>query len=226
MLFFLNHPLEGKRTMCPCLTEELERKYYGSDPIFVWDPTNDCNRPVRGVHSNEIKLWPLYPEFVRKTFETAFSQEVMIGDDSTHRVIEKEWQEVFTSLRDLTVKCSCGSETFIDPSAQLCRCINCGKAVNRPIILKVKKYHVALTVGKKVYACHTQYDSDDFKTVEGEVISSRNNPALLGLRNDSESTWEVILPNGISKGYSKGQVIKLGRGLKINFGNGNVAEII
>lgn len=70
MLFFLNHPLEGKRTMCPCLTEELERKYYGSDPIFVWDPTNDCNRPVRGVHSNEIKLWPLYPEFVRKTFET------------------------------------------------------------------------------------------------------------------------------------------------------------
>lgn len=226
MLLFLNHPLEGKRTMCPCLTEELERKFYGSDPVFVWDPANDANRPVRGVHTNEIKLWPLYPAFVRKTFEKAFSHEVMVGNDTTHRVIEKEWQEVFTTLRDLTIKCSCGSETFIDPSQQSCRCINCGKSIERPLILKVKKYHAALAPGKKLYACHVQYDSDDFKEAKGEVISSRNNPSLLGLRNDSNNTWEAILPNGSSKGYPNGQVIKLGKGIKINFGNGNVAEVI
>lgn len=226
MLLFLNHPLEGKRTMCPCLTEELERKFYGSDPVFVWDPANDANRPVRGVHTNEIKLWPLYPAFVRKTFEKAFRHEVMVGNDTTHRVIEKEWQEVFTTLRDLTIKCSCGSETFIDPSQQSCRCINCGKSIERPPILKVKKYHAALAPGKKLYACHVQYDSDDFKEAKGEVISSRNNPSLLGLRNDSNNTWEAILPNGSSKGYPNGQVIKLGKGIKINFGNGNVAEVI
>ena len=226
MLLFLNHPLEGKRTMCPCLTEELERKFYGSDPVFVWDSTNDSNRPVRGVHTNEIKLWPLYPEFVRKTFEKAFSHEVMVGNDTTHRVIEKEWQEVFTTLSDLMVKCSCGSETFIDPSKQACQCINCGKSIERPLILKVKKYHAALTPGKKLYACHVQYDSDDFKEARGEVIASRNNPALLGLRNDSDNTWEAILPNGTSKGYPNGQVIKLGKGIKINFGNGNVGEVI
>lgn len=226
MLLFLNHPLEGKRTMCPCLTEELERKFYGSDPVFVWDAANDSNRPVRGVHTNEIKLWPLYPDFVRKTFEKAFSHEVMVGNDTTHRVIEKEWQEVFTTLRDLTVKCSCGSETFIDPSQQTCRCINCGKSLERPPILKVKKYQAALAPGKKIYACHVQYDSDDFKEARGEVISSRNNPAVLGLKNDSSTTWEAILPNGTSKGYPSGQVIKIGKGMKINFGNGNVAEVI
>lgn len=226
MLLFLNHPLEGKRTMCPCLTEELERKFYGSDPVFVWDSTNDSNRPVRGVHTNEIKLWPLYPEFVRKTFEKAFSHDVMVGNDTTHRVIEKEWQEVFTTLRDLMVKCSCGSETFIDPSKQSCQCINCGKNIERPLILKVKKHHAALTPGKKLYACHVQYDSDDFKEARGEVVASRNNPALLGLRNDSNNTWEAILPNGTSKGYPNGQVIKLGKGIKINFGNGNIGEVI
>ena len=226
MLLFLNHPLEGKRTMCPCLTEELERKFYGSDPVFVWDSSNDGNRPVRGVHTNEIKLWPLYPEFVRKTFEKAFSHEVMVGDDTTHRVIEKEWQEVFTTLRDLMVKCTCGSETFIDPSLHACRCINCGKSIERPLILKVKKYQAALTAGKKLYACHVQYDSDDFKEAQGEVVASRNNPAVLGMRNDSNTTWEAILPNGTSKVYSNGQVIKLGKGLKINFGNENVGEII
>lgn len=212
--------------MCPCLTEELERKFYGSDPVFVWDAANDSNRPVRGVHTNEIKLWPLYPDFVRKTFEKAFSHEVMVGNDTTHRVIEKEWQEVFTTLRDLTVKCSCGSETFIDPAQQTCRCINCGKSLERPPILKVKKYQAALAPGKKIYACHVQYDSDDFKEARGEVISSRNNPAVLGLKNDSSTTWEAILPNGTSKGYPSGQVIKIGKGMKISFGNGNVAEVI
>ncbi len=214
MLLFLNHPLEGKRTMCPCLTEELERKFYGSDPVFVWDPANDANRPVRGVHTNEIKLWPLYPAFVRKTFEKAFSHEVMVGNDTTHRVIEKEWQEVFTTLRDLTIKCSCGSETFIDPSQQSCRCINCGKSIERPPILKVKKYHAALAPGKKLYACHVQYDSDDFKEAKGEVISSRNNPSLLGLRNDSIRLGKPFSRMAPAKGYPNGQVIKLGKGIK------------
>ncbi len=225
MLLFLNHPLEGRRTMCPCLTEELERKYYGSEPVFVWDPSN-ANPPVRGVHTNEIKLWPLYPEFVRNTFIKAFSHEAMVGRDTTHRVIEKEWQQVFTSLRDITVKCSCGGETFIDPSTGTSRCINCGKDLERPLILKVKKYRVAMAAGKKIYACHAQYDSDDFRQVRGEVVASRTNPALLGLRNDSDSTWEAILPNGTSKSYTKGQVIKLGKGIKINFGNNNVAELL
>lgn len=225
MLLFLNHPLEGKRTMCPCLTEELERKFYGSDPVFVWDETNDSNRPVRGVHTNEIKLWPVYPEFVRKTFQKAFSHEVMVGNDTAHRVIEKEWQEVFTSLRDVTIKCSCGEETFIDPAQPSSRCVNCGKEIERPLMLKVKKYNVALTSGTKLHACHVKYDSDDFKAVKGEVISSRNDPSLLGLKNRSGTTWEAILPNGTTKGYPDGQVIKLGKGMKINFGNGNVAEV-
>ena len=225
MLLFLNHPLEGRKTMCPCLTEELERKFYGSDPVFVWDPSNDANRPVRGVHTNEIKLWPVYPEFVRKTFEKAFSHEVMVGSDTTHRVIEKEWQEVFTALRDVTIKCSCGGETFIDPSLPNCRCVNCGKTIERPMMLKVKKYNIALAAGAKLYACHTKYDSDDFKEVKGEVVASRTNPALLGLKNSSGSTWQAILPNGTSKDYPDGQVVKLGKGIKINFGHNNTGEI-
>lgn len=226
MLLFLNHPLEGRRTMCPCLTEEKEREFYGSGPVFVWDPVNDSNRPVRGVHTNELRLWPLYPEFVRKTFEKAFSQEVMVGADTAHRVIENEWQEVFTTLRDVLIKCGCGSETFIDPALAVGKCINCGKEIPRPLMMKVKKYQAALTPGKKIFACHVQYDSDDFREARGEIISSRNDPTLLGLRNDSDVSWEAVLPNGTTKAYTKGQVIKLGKGMKINFGNGNVAEIL
>lgn len=226
LLLFLNHPLEGKKTMCPCLTEELERKLYGSEPVFVWDSNDDTNRPVRGVHVNEIKFWPIYPKFVRDTFEEAFSHEAMVGADTQHRVTEKKWQEVFTALRDCLAKCSCGGETFIDVTQSTCKCINCGKDIQRPMILKVKKYNVVMQPGNLVYSCHAVHDSDNFKEAKGEVISSRQDPSLIGLKNNSDFNWTAILPNGTSKAYSNGQVIKLGRGLKINFGNGNEGEIV
>ena len=225
LLLFLNHPLEGKRTMCPCLTEELERKFYGIEPVFVWDAQNDTNRPVRGVHVNEIKFWPIYPKFVRDTFEEAFSNAAMVGADTQHRVTEKKWQEVFTALRDCLIICACGGETFIDVQTATCKCINCGKEIQRPMIMKVKKHHVVMQAQKKIYACHAVYDSDDFREVKGEVITSKQDASLVGLKNNSDNSWTAILPNGTTKAYANGQVIKLGKGLKINFGNGNEAEI-
>ncbi len=139
MLLFLNHPLEGKRTMCPCLTEELERKFYGSDPVFVWDQQTTLIALCVVSIQTRLNFGRYIPHSLERHLKKAFSHEVMVGNDTTHRVIEKEWQEVFTTLRDLTIKCSCGSETFIDPSQQSCRCINCGKSIERPPILKVKK---------------------------------------------------------------------------------------
>ena len=228
LLLFLNHPLEGKKTLSsPCLTEEHERKFYGSDPVFVWDASNDSNRPVRGVHQNEIKLWPLYPKFVRDTFEEAFSHESMVGTDVEHRVQEKNWQEVFTALRDVMINCpGCRAETFIDVTNPSCKCINCGRDIAKQPVLKIKKYSIVLAPGKKVYACHAIHDSDDFREVKGEVITSRTDPSLVGLKNESSNTWTAILPNGTSKPYAKDQVIKVLLGLKINFGNGNEGVIV
>lgn len=227
LLLFLNHPLEGKKTMCPCLTEEHERKFYGSEPVFVWDPTNDSNRPVRGVHVNEIKFWPVYPQFVRDTFIEAFSKESMVGADTTHRVQEKKWQEVFTALRDSIIDCPfCKGETFYDFGSNANKCVNCGKDIPQLPLLSIKKYKVPLISGKKVYSCHVVHDSDDFKEVKGEVVSSRTDASLIGLKNNSDMNWIAMLPNGTTKQYSKGQIIKLGKGLKINFGNGNQGEII
>ena len=228
LLLFLNHPLEGKRTMMyPCLTEEKEREFYGKDPIFVWDANNDINRPVKGIHKNELKFWPIYPKFVRDTFEKAFSHESLVGDDATHRVQEKEWQEVFTSLRDVLIKCpKCKGETFVDVSQPSCSCINCGQNIPRYPVLKAKKYKVVLAPGQEVYACHVIHDSDSFSDVKGEVITAKTDPSAIGLRNKSGNSWTAILPDGTTRPCSDGQVIKLGRGLKINFGNGNEGEII
>ena len=151
----------------------------------------------------------------------------MVGADTTHRVQEKKWQEVFTALRDVLINCpSCKSETFIETNNNICKCVNCGHDIQKYPVLKVKKYNVVLAPGKKVHACHVIHDSDDFKDIKGEVVTSRTDTSLIGLKNDSDNTWTAILPNGTTKPYARNQVIKIGKGLKINFGNGNEGEII
>lgn len=217
MLLFLNHPLEGKRTMCPCLTEELERKYYGTEPVFVWDPYDDSNRPVRGVHVNEIRLWKLYPDFVRKAFEKAFSAELLTGADTEHRIIEKEWLEIFTALRDITVKHSCGSDTFYNADSENCVCINCGQEIAKPMILNVPKHKVVLAKGTRLYTCHTDGNSENDE-ITAEVVASINDSAVLGLKNCGENEWTAQLPNGVTRTFTKGQTVKLGKGIKIDFG--------
>lgn len=224
-LLFLDHPLEGKRTMSPCLTEELEQRFYGTEPIFVWDPAIDTNRPVRGQHSNEIRLWPIYPEFVRKTFEKALSQEAMIGADTEHRVTEKEWQNVFIRLRDSVITCECGGETFIDLSSSQSKCVNCGATIERPLMMKIKQYSIVLAPGKHLYSCHVKAYNDDYAEIMGEIVHSRNDAAIVGLKNLSGFGWEAILPNGARKSVESGATVRLMKGLKMNFGNGNAGEI-
>ncbi len=228
MLIFVNHPLEGERTLkSPCLTEELERKFYGSEPVFVFDKNNPQNRPVPEIHRNEIRLWSLYPDFVKETFQKAFSRESMIGNDIQHRVTEKTWQEMFIKLRDCIAECtSCRQETFLNLSQPESECVCCGSIITNPYILKVKKNTVALMPSNKIYECHVVYDSEDYKKEMGEVVLSRSIPAVSGLKNNSGRTWTAVAPNGASKNYENGQVIKLVKGLKIRFGNGNDGEIL
>ena len=230
MLLFLNHPLEGARTTsCPCLTEMYEKMFFGSDPIFVYDKTKNNNRPVRGVHSNEIRLWPVYPEFVRKAFEQAFSQESMIGNDKEYRLMEKDWQRIFTQLRDSLISCPhCHGETFCVPEESSNKCINCGKDITASYILSVKKkYKVVLEVNKHLYACHTSSDSDDYKVITGTVVASKNSPNMLGLRNVTQQTWEAINPkNGERKPIEPGKAFKISKGLRIDFGKDNIGEFI
>lgn len=221
-LLFLDHPLEGKRTLCPCLTEELEQKFYGKEPLFIYDLNDGSNMPVRGVHCNVIKLWPLYPKFIRDKFIKAFSQEALCG--SSTRLTDNDWQITFTRLRDSIIKCPCGGETFIDVDSPESFCINCGIKIPRPPVLTAKKYKVVLFPGNKLYRCHTDYESDDFSKITGEVIRSQNRASIWGLRNLSENDWSVKADDGTESTLPKGKVAVIVKTDSIDFGNceGNI----
>lgn len=65
-VFFVHHPLDGeKESKIKCLDLPAMNKIYGTEPIFIFDPVNNSNRPVPGLHNNAIIFWNIYPKFFK-----------------------------------------------------------------------------------------------------------------------------------------------------------------
>ena len=57
LFFFLygGHPLDGRReASIRCLDGPAYERLYGFKPLYIWDPDDDSNRPVPGIHDNPI----------------------------------------------------------------------------------------------------------------------------------------------------------------------------
>lgn len=97
LLFLLmtnTHPLEGRRFLKNPMAVSEERMLYGSDPVFLLDPENDSNRPVKGIHRNIGTAWPALPDSVQELFRKAFSREALMNPAG--RVREGDWKRVLT----------------------------------------------------------------------------------------------------------------------------------
>lgn len=222
LLFFGNHPLEGKRIAeTPCMTEKHERKFYGKEPLFIYDPSDDSNRPVKGIHNNVIAFWNQYPKYVRETFEKQFSQEVL--KEPQKRQTEKEWLKILSKMRNDMVACpTCGEEQFtIDGSFT---CPKCKHQFNAPVLV-VGKNNIVVCANKKVYEPTIDSCSDNYKNVVGEFVESKTRKGLFALRNKSSRGWVLTKKDGSKLLINNGDPAPLLVGNKIEFGNSVEAEV-
>lgn len=226
LLLFLSHPLEGEKVIkSVCLTDRHEIKHYGSSPVFIFDPSDRTNRPVRGVHNNAITLWPLYPDFIREAFIRSFTEGIQRKE---RRVSDGEWLRLFIRLRDEIVTCGCGCENFacVNRAADgSLHCMTCGAEIAAPLRLKTQRFSPTLCPGNTLFACHTTEGGTDCRTVTGEVIRNKKNPAVWGIRNLSGSAWNAEMPDGSRKEIAPQAVLPAFRKIKIDFG-GCQAEIV
>lgn len=217
-LLFINHPLEGRYSTPPCMTKELEKKFYGTDPIFILDPMNDRNRPIPGSDSNLKKFWPIYPQYVQDAFIRAFSHDVMMK--KAPRILETEWLDLFFRLRAETGLCpACKGETFCGVTQDTFRCMECGKAIRRPALLKTNKFNLPIIPRLKVYLWHLDSDRNNTETVIAEVVSNPKDPRILGFKNVSNYTWKVTLPDGSQRPLAPGNIVPAKDGFVIDFIN-------
>jgi serine/threonine protein kinase len=218
LLFINDHPLEGKKTCVPCMTEELEKKFYGKEPVFIYDPADTSNRPEPGIHRNALKRWTRYPVCLREMFQKAFSKQAL--SDPSYRVLEIDWLRLFIRLRAEIFKCSCG-EVFFAGAMEETPCPACGKKNKFAMYIKTPRYNIPVHQRTKLYACHTEVESNDFSTLTGEIDRETGS---ISLKNVSNKAWTATEDNK-KVTVAPGSLAPLCKGITLDFG-GQTAEII
>lgn len=208
MLFYANHPFDNSKVVaCPCMTEAFEKKFYGSEALFIYDPTDKSNLPVRGIHQNVIRRWPVFPQMLRDAFIEEFSKEKL--QDPSTRMIEQNWKKIISSVRDSLVVCQhCAEETFVNVSDSTDKCMNCGKDVDLSKRLVINNRSLPLTQNTYIYI-------DEDNTPDGVVTTDSNGFMLI--KNISTETWTVETPSGKIKTVAPNEILPVKEGLKITF---------
>ncbi len=228
LLFYMlmvHHPLEGKKELAvKCLDLPAMNKLYGTEPIFIFDPDDDSNRPVPGYHDNAIIFWPLYPQFLRDLFVKAFTEG--IDDPANGRVRESEWRAALTRLRDAIYYCgNCGMENFYDVEALKAtggapgHCWSCSDQLQLPPRIRIEDQIVMLNHDTQLYPHHVDPTRMyDFSTPVAEVTQHPTDPSIWGLKNLGDEKWVITAEDGTIKDVEPGRSFTLAVGTRVNFG--------
>ena len=209
LLFYMNHPFEGAKVLAaPCMTESHEKKFYGSEMLFICDAADKSNQPVRGVHNNVIKRWPFFPSILRKVFTEEFGKDKL--QNPTRRFTEQQWLDAITVVRDNLIRCPhCKQETFANPTAAGNKCMECGKSIQITNTLSINSRTLALTKGNLLFI-----DRDDAPDLQVEQDSQDANK--LYIRNLTPDTIVVDTTKGTTKQVATKAVMPVKAGLTLH----------
>lgn len=131
-LLMLSHPLEGEQeAKQKCLDYETTQKLYGSNPVFIFDPNNDSNRPVKGHQDNADVFWKIYPESLKRLFVRCFTVGI---HNKEKRPSEDEWIIALKKARETITICQiCKAEVFME-SIDECSCWRCGNTIKKTML--------------------------------------------------------------------------------------------
>ena len=239
LLFYalmLGHPLEGARAMRYQVWDvEAMTETFGRNPVFVFDPLDDSNRPVAGAsveQDNVLACWPLYPAFLRRLFVRAFTGGLAADGD---RVRESEWRKAMVRLHDSVLTCErCGRENLADlddagrpqPDGGAGRaCWSCGTPLRLPPRLLLPAHAVVLAHEAVLHRFHLT-GHHDFAAPVAEVVRHPSLPDVRGLRNLAAGPWRAQRPDGQEVTVSPGRAVALDAGLTIDFGAGHVGVVV
>ena len=173
-LLMIGHPLKGKReNELPYVDQDRDgaHRLCCVDPVFVFDPDNDSNRPVAGIHTGVLNYWPVFPESLHALFITTFTKGL---SDPEARVMDKEWRKELSGLRDSIFECkNCEAENFfvvdrVKRRLPLNACWSCGQVPEPPARMRITGSHgaklVMLSRGAQLFAHHLEGDEYNFMT--------------------------------------------------------------
>lgn len=218
-LFMIHHPLEGRRELADGFTDaESDRRMFGTEPRFIWDPVDESNRPSPDDHANALAFWPIYPKRLRDLFTRAFTDG--LRDPENGRVREGEWRDAALQLRDAIYYCrTCRAENYWDAEGPArAFCWSCHEPTSPPPRLVTGRGAIMLNHDTRVYPHHVGGPRWDFSTPAANVVQHPTQPDVAGLRNESAVTWQAATAGGAAFDVPPGRSCTLAAGTRIDFG--------
>jgi len=206
-IFMFHHPLEGKREAdIHVFDQAAMAKIYGTDPLFIFDPHDQSNAPVKGYQDNALIFWKIYPQFLRDLFTRSFTDGLKYPENG--RVLENEWRSAMVRLHDAIFYCAhCNAQNFYDIDTLRSNggvpapCWSCQERIVLPFRMRLESNIIMLNHDTKLYPHHIDRQKKwDFSQSIAQVNRHPTDPNRWGLKNTSGARWVVI-------------------NVKINFGN-------
>lgn len=230
-LFHIHHPLEGSREAAiRCFDLPAMTRLYGTEPLFVFDPDDDGNRPVPGLHDNALAHWAIYPEFLRGIFTQAFTAGLR---DPAERVRESIWSGTLARLADSLFYCGhCGAENFYDTERPAAGgpgpCWSCQTALTLPFRLRLStpgagvsaRQVVMLNHDTRLYPHHLDPGRRyDFGQPLAALEHHPSDPGRWGLKNLGTGNWVMTRPDGEIRDVEPGRSAGLAAGVRLGLGS-------
>ena len=236
------HPYDGVQRLAGQLTPALQQKVYGTEPVFIFHPTDASNRPDPQMDINAIKAWPTLPPFIQdlfiKTFTSGMPKIGMKRDkieiDRQQRPSEKEWRDAFHRWLDTVAACpSCGKGICVEVENNQIKdikCPHCGK--------KVKVSVPVLIIRRRGKVIRTVVLEDGKTVAKSSVTKERSNePAFIirrskkradvyGIENLLPYQWKCVQQGASDRLVKTHEVVAALNGVNIEFDYDFSGEIL
>jgi DNA-binding helix-hairpin-helix protein with protein kinase domain len=207
-------PFKGRLELpIRCLDLLAQRQLYGVDPVFLFDPRDERNRPDPEVHRAACVTWPIYPPPLQRRFQQTFGPGLR---EPGRRVLTGQWCETLAAVLDQRLLCPhCGQEVFGSGDGRD-HCWACGGAIAAVPRLLLPRGTVLAQPGNELHAHH--FDPLALEALEAplaRVEAHPGDPRILGLLNGGDQPWSADLAEGGAVVVEPGRRCSLARAVRI-----------
>ena len=214
-----DHPLEGRRSVGPVMTGEMQAGLYRNDPVFLYDPARAENRPDPKLHYHSIALWEALPEMMRSMFLQAFGSAPGCGlADPEARPSEEAWCDALMRLQNGMIPCGCGKMMF-DAGGETLVCASCGAQHRIRYRIELPGLSIPAVRGNRIYGRQIGARGEEGAQPAARIIAAQSDASRLGLQNISTAVWEAETTKGKRKSAGPDEVIPLKDGIQIGCGS-------
>ena len=204
-----SHPLMGKMAEIPqdC---DIESYLFAEDPVYIWHPTDDRNRPTDECQVTRSRLMK-YPKEFLEAMENTFVDGLYIKEK---RTTPSRWCDLLKKVYDSSFCCrECGEEQFFcSNGANICD--SCGSELVRPLIMLGEK-SLPLFRGSEIAPCDLWESAQETPFVTVTATKYKGKVGLL-VRGD---TVKLSFSDGRKIEFTRGRVAPLFIGATYEYNN-------